>query len=128
MAVRATIRIPMPIKQRAKQFMMFDAMKGLTEAISEKERQQGAKRILTEDRIEEINQKMNAIKIGDKISVVYYCQYARRYQYTSGSVTGIDTYCRCLEIERVSVGFDEIYDIYEYTKLQEKQYTLLVTQ
>ena len=35
---RTTTRIPMPIKQRAKQFAMFDAMKGLTEAIAAKER------------------------------------------------------------------------------------------
>ena len=36
MVGRATIRTPMPVKMRAKQLMMFDAMKGLTEAIGER--------------------------------------------------------------------------------------------
>ena len=39
----------MPAKIRAKQFMMFDAMKGLTEAIAAKERQFYPQKELAED-------------------------------------------------------------------------------
>ena len=80
MAARTTTRIPMSIKIRAKQFAMFDALKGLTEAIAEKEHQQNLRKELSEGRIEEINQQILLIKKGDYISVTYYCQYGKQYR------------------------------------------------
>lgn len=43
---------------RAKQFAMFDALKGLKDAIAEKEKEFCSKRELTEERIDEINQTL----------------------------------------------------------------------
>ena len=80
MAVKTTIRTPMPIKMRAKQFAMFDALKGLTEAIAEKERQYDPRRDLSEDRKAEINGKLSTIEKGDLVTAVYYCQYGKQYR------------------------------------------------
>ena len=71
---RTITRVPMPVKQRAKQFAMFDAMKGLTEAIAAKERQFYPKRELENDRIEELNDSLVSLNIGDEVTVEYYCQ------------------------------------------------------
>jgi hypothetical protein len=101
----------MPVKQRAKQFAMFDAMKGLTEAIAEKEKQICPKRELEQDRIEEINELLNRINIGDEITVEYYCQYGKKYKWLTGTVTKIDAFWKELQIEESSVSFKEIFNI-----------------
>ena len=50
---RTTVRAPMPASRRAKQFAPFDALKGLKEAIAEKERIPTPRRILAEDALAE---------------------------------------------------------------------------
>lgn len=60
--VSTTTRTPMPVKMRAKQFMMFDAMKGLTEAIAEKEHQYYPRRELTEERLKSMENYQLSIK------------------------------------------------------------------
>ena len=52
---RTTVRAPMPASRRAKQFAPFDALKGLKEAIAEKERIPSPRRILAEDAQSELN-------------------------------------------------------------------------
>lgn len=111
--VSTTTRTPMPVKMRAKQFMMFDAMKGLTEAIAEKEHQYYPRRELTEERKVEINGKLSAINKGDWVTVVYYCQYGMRYRQLSGKVVRVDNYWKVIQIDAVSISFDELFDIAE---------------
>lgn len=71
---------------------MFDAMKGLTEAIAEKERQFTPKRELAEDRIEELNELLMELYTGDEVTVEYYCQYESRYKQITVRVKKIDLY------------------------------------
>ena len=111
MVARATIRTPMPIKMRAKQFAMFDALKGLTEAIAEKERQVYPRKELSEERISEINLYLKALTVGDYVSLIYYCWYGRQYRELCGQVSRIDTYWRVVQIGEVSIAFDEIFEI-----------------
>ena len=108
---RATIRTPMSVKMRAKQFAMFDALKGLTEAIAEKEQQFSPRKELSEDRILEIGQQLNMISKGDFVSITYYCQYGKQYRHLSGNVLRIDCYWKVIQIGAVSVSFDEIFEI-----------------
>ena len=108
MAARTTIRTPMPIKIRAKQFAMFDAMKGLTEAIAEKEQYVCPKRELTEDRIKEIDDTLRNLQIGDHIEVCYYCQYGKIYRRVVGELKKIDCYWREIFVENTGVSFSEI--------------------
>ena len=108
MAVRTTIRTPMPIKQRAKQFMMFDAMKGLTEAIAEKEQQCVPRKELSEERIEEINRKLSTLRVGDMVMLRYYCQYAKAYIELTGKVIKVDAFWNTLQIDDKTIDFYEI--------------------
>ena len=108
---KTNIRVPMPVKRRAKQFMMFDAMKGLTEAIAEKERQFTPKKELTDDRIAELNECLMALKPGDEVSVDYYCQYESRYKQIKGQIKKIDLYWEAIQICESSIAFSEISNI-----------------
>ena len=62
--VKATVRAPMPLSQRAKQFAPFDALKGLKEAIAQKEHTPTPRRELSEDAIAEINTRLSNLKPG----------------------------------------------------------------
>ena len=108
---RTTTRVPMSVKNRAKQFMMFDAMKGLTEAIAEKERQFTPKKELAEDRIAELNECLMALQPGTEVTVDYYCQYESRYKQLSGQVKKIDLYWEAIQIDECTVAFSEISNI-----------------
>lgn len=111
MAVKTTIRTPMPIKMRAKQFAMFDALKGLTEAIAEKERQSYPQRELTESRIEEIAHQLNKLRLGDIVTITYYCCYGRHYCTLTEKIVKIDMFWKELQIGKTSVRFFEIDEI-----------------
>lgn len=109
--VRTTIRTPMSVKMRAKQFMMFDAMKGLTEAIAAKEQQLYPQKELAEDRIEEINRKLSELRVGDAVTIYYYCQYAKAYNQLTGTIIKIDTFWKTLQIDEKTIDFSEIDSI-----------------
>lgn len=110
MAVKTTIRTPMPIRIRAKQFTMFDALKGLKEAIEEKEHQYISKRILAEERIEEINRIISSIQVGNLINLTYYCKHGRYYRIR-GSLNNVDVFRKEIMIDNIIIDFDDIYDI-----------------
>lgn len=88
--------------------MMFDAMKGLTEAIAEKEQQFYTKRELTGERMEEINQVLSTIRTGDVVTVTYDRHYGRRYRQLTGTVTKIDSFWQELQIGNMTISFSEI--------------------
>ena len=111
MAVKTTIRTPMPIHMRAKQFAMFDALKGLTEAIAEIEQQFSPKRELSGERMVDFNRTLIALQTGDIVTVTYYCQYGRSYRQLSGVVGKIDLFWKEIQIGAVSIYFSEIYEI-----------------
>lgn len=115
MAARTTIRTPMPIKLRAKQFMMFDAMKGLTDAITAKEQQVYPKRELTEERINEINQCLSKLQTGDRVTLSYYCQYGKQYCQLTGTVTRIDSFWQEIQIGSMTICFSKIDTIITQT-------------
>ena len=111
MAARRTTRVPMPIKMRAKQFAMFDALKGLTEAIAEKEQQYYPKREIAEDRAKEINDVLGELKIGDRITVSYYCQYGKAYKKVTGVLKKIDCFWKEITIANSVISLVEISSI-----------------
>lgn len=111
MAVKTTIRTPMPIKQRAKQFMMFDALKGLSEAIAEQEKTDVPQRELLESRIEEINQQLQMLRIGDEVTISYYCFYGGQYRTITEVISKIDLFWKEIQIGGTVIGFSEIHEI-----------------
>ena len=110
MAVKA-VRASMPRSKRAAQFAMFDALKGLKEAIAEKERIPTPRRFLSEDAIAEINAQLTSLKPGNVATVVYYCDYAQEYHQLTGPVRKIDGYWKLLQVGDMSIDFCEIAEI-----------------
>ena len=74
-------------KNRAKQFMPFDALKGLQEALREKEIEYEEKIELSEDSIVELENKFNRIENGSYVTIKYYKN--RKYINSSSIVTKI---------------------------------------
>lgn len=108
---RTTVRAPMPASRRAKQFAPFDALKGLKEAIAEKERIPTPRRILAEDAQAELNDILSQLRKGTMVTVVYYCIYDQEYHQITGAVIKVDTYWSSLQIGNISIDFSEISEI-----------------
>lgn len=108
---KATERVPMPPSRRAKQFVPFDALKGLKEAISQKEHTPVPRRELSVDAIEEINARLSDLKPGQLVTVVYYCDYTQEYHQLTGKVSKVDPYWKAVTIGNISIDFAELYQI-----------------
>lgn len=103
-----TVRAPMPRSRRAKQFMPFDALRGLREAIAAKERVIEPRHFLTEDSIAEINATLLGLHKGQIITVVYYGIYEQVYLQLTGPVTKVDSHWQNLQIGNTTINFLEI--------------------
>ena len=109
-----TVRAPMPRSRRAKQFMPFDALRGLKEAIAAKERVTEPRRCLSDDTIAEINDVLLNLQKGQIITVVYYGIYEQAYLQLTGPVVKVDPYWHSIQIDRISIDFSEIYELLPY--------------
>lgn len=90
---------------RAKQFMPFDALKGLREALAEKEREleMVSRKELTEEVKAELDRKINALHSGETVSVRYFQQ--GQYVQLTGRVTRVSANRR--EIRILDAGLEE---------------------
>ena len=75
---------------RARQFLPFDALKGLQEALREKEIEieQEEKKELSEEQCEVISNLLNKVERGTILSIIHYKN--RRYISYQGTVVKID--------------------------------------
>lgn len=105
------IRAPMPNSRRAKQFMSFDALHGLKDAIAATERIAEPRRYLTEESIMRINDQLQKLKKGQIITVLYYGYYEEQAMHLTGPVTKIDAYWKLLQIGQTIISFSEIIDL-----------------
>lgn len=101
----------MPPHQRAKQFAPFDALTGLRNALKEKEKIRVPRKIISEDKEEEINRILLSLDMGDKINVIFYNQTEQEYISLSGEITKFNKRKKLLEIENNIIKTDDIYDI-----------------
>ena len=102
----------MPPSKRAKQFMSFDALRGLKEAIAAKEKISIPKKELAEDMVREINSILVDLRKGQSVTVVYYNDYEEEYLQLTGVVEKVDSYWQLLQLGNIAIGFDEISEIY----------------
>ena len=102
-------RPKMPREERAKQFMPFAALKGYPEALRRREKIVVPKLEASEDYAEELDRKLHQVRIGDMISVTYFCkgEYIRR----TGMVSGIDVDRGCLKVVHTSIRFEDIWEL-----------------
>lgn len=91
-------------ENRAKQFLPFDALKGLQETLREKEIEQEEKIELAEERLTELENEFNRIEKGINVNIKYYKN--KQYINISGIVTNIDYVRKKIQInnsENISI-------------------------
>ena len=86
------------VVSRAKQFLPFDALKGLQEALREKEIEHEEKIELSEEILAELNNDFNKIEIGSKVRIKFYKNM--KYIEISGIITNIDYIKKKIQIDQ----------------------------
>ena len=97
-------------QERAKQFLPFDALKGLQEALREKEIEYEEKKELTEESLSILQDEFNKIEIGSKVRIKYY----KNNQYINiiGIVTKIDYIRKKIQINgKENINMSDIIKI-----------------
>lgn len=94
---------------RAKQFLPFDALKGLKDALKEKERKKYYKKLLSPDQYDELNRTICHIAKGDMVKVVYYDH--DEYISKEGIVSHINHDLKTLTIVGIDIPVCDIIDI-----------------
>ena len=95
--------------ERAKQFMPFDALKGLREALREKEKIIVPKIELSDYAKSILDRKLHQVEKNDMLTVVYFEK--GQYVKITGMVARMDVSARTLKIVNTKILFDDIYDI-----------------
>ncbi|MDO5555239.1 MAG: YolD-like family protein [Clostridia bacterium] len=96
-------------EDRAKQFMAFDALKGLQEELRKKEIEYEEKRDLSDSTLEELGNKLNALEKGTYTRIKYYRN--KQYIEISGTVTNIDYNKRKIKIDETNINICDILEI-----------------
>lgn len=99
-------------KDRAKQFMPFDALKGLKDALSEKEIEYEERKELSEEKLKELENEFNKIDIGSKIKIKYYKN--KQYVEEIGMVTKIDYIKKKIKLDNELINLSDILSIYVF--------------
>jgi len=97
---------------RAKQFLPFDALKGLQEELRKREERSilEEKRVLSEEKSVEINNTLITINSGDAVFIEYYCN--GKYLKISGIVKVLPN-IKQLKIADIIINFEDVYEIYK---------------
>ena len=96
---------------RAKLFIAYYALKGFKEMIHEKDKTivRIEKRILSEDQLFELNWKIQSIKEGGIISLIYYNQ--DEYILKTGYVAKNDLEKRTIQVVDQIIKYEDIYEL-----------------
>lgn len=94
---------------RAKQFIPFDALKGLKEALKEKEEIIVPKKELSIDQQEELSKLLTTLEKNEIITLVYYRM--NKYIQVTGMISKIDYYSKMIVIVKEKISFDDIIEI-----------------
>lgn len=96
---------------RAKQFMPFDALKGLQEELRAREerRSRVEKKDLSEEQIEAICQVLNKVRQGSRIGITFY--QSGHYLSIEGTVTENSEAYHYLKVGNARIYYDDIYKI-----------------
>lgn len=102
-------RDKMPIEERAKQFMPFAALRGLPDALAQKEKVLVPRIELSPEMEEELDRQMRLLSKGKMASVVYFKK--GEYIKVTGLVARIDETSRLLQIVNTKIRFEDIVQI-----------------
>ena len=104
-------RPKMPIKERAKIFAPFDALKGFREMLIEAEVIHEERRELSIDQIEYLSNIINSLEFGMMIEVTYYVEKEECYQKIIGIFTKLDTVYKKITVINKKINIEDIIDI-----------------
>ena len=104
-------RQKMPIKERAKIFAPFDALKGFREMLAEEEIIKEAKKEPSEDLIIYLSDIINSLEMGMLIEVKHYVLKDECYKKTIGIFTKIDKVYKKITIVKTKINIEDIIDI-----------------
>lgn len=98
-------------QERAKQFMPFDALKGLQEElrIREERRTRVKKKTLSEGEIEKISRTLTRLRQGSKISISFYDK--GHYIAIEGYVDEVNQIYEYLKMGNEKIFFEDIYKL-----------------
>lgn len=98
-------------QERAKQFAPFDAMKGLQEALRDREERHDRvqKRELSEEAQKNISDVLRRLCRGMKVDVTYYGAFHEERE--RGYVTDVNIQAGCIVVENTTVWLEDIYSI-----------------
>lgn len=98
-------------EQRAKQFAPFDAMKGLTEALRDREERHSRvqKHGISEEKQMEISNVLCRVEKGSKVFLSYYADFHDWER--SGRVTEINRTYQFFRVDDEKICFDDLYDL-----------------
>lgn len=96
---------------RAKQFMPFDAVKGLREALARKEAELlfVERNDISEDGIAYMNEMLSSLSKDDRVRVSYYADHI--YHTVSETVVKVDAAREILVLSGLEIAFSDITEI-----------------
>ena len=101
---------PMPPRERAKQFMPFAAVRGLEEALAERERLVEERVELQEDLAQELDRVLHELSVGDTVRLEHFRD--GRYVCETVRLTRIDELNKCLHTEEGTIiRFDDLRSV-----------------
>lgn len=102
----------MSLENRAAQFAPFAALVGYSEAITSSQENKEEKKMISDDKKEEIEEIFHAINKGSTVEIKYYASNKKKYLSYIGIVKAIDLVERKIIFEnRKSIYIKDIIDI-----------------
>ena len=98
-------------EDRAKQFMAFDALKGLREELKKREEKylRERKKELTEEQATELSQTLSVLKKGDIVKITFY--YSGHYVVLTDKIQLISLAYKYISVSDNKIPFDDILEI-----------------
>ena len=98
---------------RACQFAPFDALEGFQKELRKEEIEKEQKPILSIDQIDEINQELNSIQVGDLVKISYF---QNKKKNITGIITKMNPITKTIKINHLEI---EIFNIIMIEKQEE---------
>lgn len=100
-------------EERAKQFMPFDALKGLKEELKKREerRLRQDREELRDEEIESLTKALNSLKNGMRVSITYYNVITERYVTITDTFIKLYRETRIFITENFKINFDDLKEV-----------------
>ncbi len=104
-------RPQMALEERAKQFSPFAALKGYEEAIASKQRIKEDEVLLTDYSKALLDEKLKTLAKGMQTDIEYFDRDERVSRRIQGKLTRISPQTMSLQIDGISIAFEDIIEI-----------------